>query len=416
MIGRQPPRLRDWLLRSAILDRFCASLCDAVCVGGDDGEAGEESTGDKAARGEGAAVGADGAFDGARFTQVLKAGNLFTEFSQVHGQVSTHYEGSGLGLAISKKLIESMGGEIGLSDPDGREGSRFWVTLPLHEAAQSSIADELGEVQPGDVMLLLSDKVLGDALAEQLERLGLDSMRHTAASPPDEVQMQGVRVVILDEQTPYSTFEELKALRTQRFPELLLIKMVPSDRVVDCRTLVESGFNCFLREPVGLHALMKALVGHVCHVDGAVHFDEPDCRPEVVNARDATRHARILFAEDSPINQMVLLAMLENSGYSIDTVANGLEAVEAARDFDYDLILMDVSMPEMDGIEATARIREFEERTGHIPIIAVTAHSIGSVEQGMYTQKGFDDYLLKPIEKQDLLEIILKWLGNNPRQ
>ena len=78
VIGRQPPRLRDWLLRSAILDRFCPSLCDAVCAGGDNREAGEESAGDKAARGEGAAVGTDGAFDGARFTQALKAGNLFT--------------------------------------------------------------------------------------------------------------------------------------------------------------------------------------------------------------------------------------------------------------------------------------------------------------------------------------------------
>ncbi|MGB5299051.1 MAG: response regulator, partial [Thiogranum sp.] len=78
VIGRQPPRLRDWLLRSAILDRFCPSLCDAVCAGGDNRETGEESTGDKAARGEGAAFGTDGAFDGARFTQALKAGNLFT--------------------------------------------------------------------------------------------------------------------------------------------------------------------------------------------------------------------------------------------------------------------------------------------------------------------------------------------------
>lgn len=116
---------------------------------------------------------------------------------------------------------------------------------------------------------------------------------------------------------------------------------------------------------------------------------------------------RVLIAEDSPANQIVFRAMLENTGYYVDVVGNGLEAVQAARDFDYGIILMDIFMPEMDGIEATKLIRE-ASATKDTPIIALTANAMTG-DQARFLKAGMDDYLAKPLNKNTLIKMLNKW-------
>ncbi len=130
-------------------------------------------------------------------------------------------------------------------------------------------------------------------------------------------------------------------------------------------------------------------------------------------SRPAGHGARILLAEDSPANQMVALSMLKDTGYHIDTVINGKEAVESMRNLPYDLVLMDISMPEMNGMEATAVIRKLAGDKGRVPVIAMTAHAIKG-DREKFLASGMDDYISKPVDKQLLLDILDKWLPEDP--
>jgi PAS domain S-box-containing protein len=144
----------------------------------------------------------------------------------------------------------------------------------------------------------------------------------------------------------------------------------------------------------------------VAPLAGQAHEQSPVSRP-------SRSGARILLAEDSPANQMVALAMLKETGYHIDTVVNGKEVVESLRNLPYDLVLMDISMPEMNGMEATAIIRELGGDNGRIPIVAMTAHAIKG-DREKFLAAGMNDYISKPIDKQLLLEVLDKWLPENP--
>ena len=165
----------------------------------------------------------------------------------------------------------------------------------------------------------------------------------------------------------------------------------------------EMGFDLALSKPLRPNSLIKclrALLADAPGTEGTLGNPEADPRSRA--------SVRVLLAEDNPVNQRVMIALLAKSGVRVDVAGNGVEAIEAVRSRPYDLILMDIQMPELDGVQAARRIRELEGEMGHIPIIAVTAHAMKG-DREKYLQAGMNDYLPKPINRAELLSKIDYW-------
>nr|MDJ0935319.1 response regulator [Kiloniellales bacterium] len=165
----------------------------------------------------------------------------------------------------------------------------------------------------------------------------------------------------------------------------------------------EMGFDVALSKPLRPNSLVKclrALLADAPASEGNLAHSETDPRSRST--------IRVLLAEDNPVNQRVMIALLAKSGVRVDVAGNGVEAIEAVRSRPYDLILMDIQMPELDGVQAARRIRELEGEMGHIPIIAVTAHAMKG-DREKYLQAGMNDYLPKPINRAELLSKIDYW-------
>ena len=297
--------------------------------------------------------------------------SLFQEFVQANSAYSRKYGGTGLGLAISSRLARMMEGDIGVNSQPG-EGSRFWVTLKLPRVADAGLLG-VPEGLPENVRLSIANTVVRNGLCKQLLAWGVgveQRLSETGDTPLLEIMGPGEsRVVVLKDVTVMCSITELE----MPVKQAVLIAVLQGRKVVQA-----------------------------CNENTAIE--------QVAVAPDGT--GRILLVEDSQANQMVAIAMLERGGYEVDAVANGLEAVEAVGRFRYDLVLMDLSMPEMDGIEATKRIRAQQGKLGAMPIIAMTANAM---EQDLQRclEAGMDDYITKPVDKHKLLVMVRKWLEQN---
>ncbi len=349
-----------------------------------------------------------------------RIGLLFNAFQQVDASTTRRYGGSGLGLAISKRLAERMGGEIGVTSVEGR-GSTFWFTAefgkqpPRERPAGDHRADLRG------VRVLVTDDNATNRLilAEQLASWGV---RHVEAENAAQVidflraaraESDPFRVLITDMQMPDTDGESLgRAVKAD--PDLrdtFLVMMSSFGSRGDAKRLKEAGFAAYLIKPVRQSQLYDCL---------AVVLGGGDAKAKTPAVPLITRHSlhedrrgrvRILLAEDNKTNQQVALGVLAKLGYSADVVVNGREAVQALEKNLYDLILMDVQMPEMDGLEATRAIRS--GTTGapnpRIPIVAMTAHALKG-DREICLEAGMDDYISKPIAAPALADAIERWV------
>ena len=348
---------------------------------------------------------------------VDKHNMLFKKFTQADASTTRRYGGTGLGLAISKRLVELMGGEIGLVSEVGR-GSEFSFTVRLAKQAEPQrILVAVDEIRGAHILVVDDNATNREVLSAQLRAWGARPEEVTDG-PSALVALARARdagepfaAAILDMQMPDMDGSDVaRAIKADdSLKDIRLVLMTSVGRRGDARQMESVGFSAYLVKPARQSDLFDSL--------STVLAQSPKSR---VRQRIVTRHAiremrrraiRILLAEDNLTNQQVALGILRKLGLQADAVADGAEAVASLERVPYDLVLMDVQMPEMDGLEATRRIRDPGSAVLHhgIPIIAMTAHAMqGDRERCL--EAGMDDYVTKPISPQALAEAIDRWL------
>jgi PAS domain S-box-containing protein len=339
---------------------------------------------------------------------------VFESFRQADGSTTRKYGGTGLGLTISRQLTELMGGRLGLESRPGA-GSVFWLELRLEkqgpQPAASTLPDHLRHAR---VLVVDDHETNRRILREQLGAWGCRTLAvSSGAEAREALRRAPFDLVLLDMQMPGSDGEETaRAIRAE--PDLAGVPLVLLSSRGTRGTPEETrakGFAAALTKPVRQAHLLEALVRVLAPGSGAGAGNGSD-RAVLASESSLPRLGlRVLLAEDNEVNRKVALRMLERLGCHADAVANGRDAVAVLAGRRYDVVLMDVQMPEMDGFEATAAIRERERRTsGHVPIVAMTAHAmVGDRERCLAA--GMDDYVGKPVKLQSLAEALQRWTG-----
>jgi len=309
---------------------------------------------------------------------------IFEEFVQADSSHARKFGGTGLGLAISKRLVKTMGGEIGV---DGRVpgGSCFWFTLPLAVETQDSQAASMN----------LSDMRVAVMTANEALREGLYLQILACGGVPVDLQ-DGADAVLVDAGTGAGAV----TLPDTGLPALVLV--TPNTRG-SLKEMLALGFTGYLVKPVRQSSLMTQLL--LCRGGTAPAITAEFALPDIPQPR-FTSGLHILLAEDNPINMMLIRELLRRRGHTVREVTTGNDAVQAVLDGDYDLLLTDIHMPGMDGIEATRAIRAGELRFGKIrtPIVALTADVLEAGKQSCL-EAGMDGFLTKPVDPAELEEM-----------
>ncbi len=363
---------------------------------------------------------------------------IFEKFSQVDTSSTRRHEGTGLGLAITAGLVRLFGGRLHVQSEVGR-GSVFTVALPLAIVAERRGQKELpATVKDARVLVIDDNAVNRRIITEQLQMWGFDGL--AVPDGPTGLDILGaahaeglaIDVVVIDYQMPdMNGVDVAKAIRSdRRFDEIALVFLTSMDMVGDDRLFESLKIQAHLMKPARANVLRGALIDVVrtARVQGAnaTRLRPPAPTPQVAQpsppvapmpAAPAIRNdiaLRVLIAEDNPVNQIVFRQILTGSGIAYRIVGNGEEAVQAWRSEPPDLILMDVSMPVMNGHQATGVIRAEEAARGlhRIPIIGVTAHALDSDREACLAA-GMDDYLSKPISPELLMRKIAQWSGRD---
>jgi CheY-like chemotaxis protein/HPt (histidine-containing phosphotransfer) domain-containing protein len=346
---------------------------------------------------------------------------LFDKFTQVDASTTRQYGGTGLGLAISKQLAALMGGDAGVHSEEG-QGSEFWFTARLGKQPGKTNVENIVPADLSNVRVLIVDD---NATSRELLTIHLASWGMRPMEAKDGFaalqclyraldENDPFQIAVIDMQMPRMDGETLGRSIQQdtRLSATRMVMLTSLGMPGDARRLEDIGFSAYTTKPIRHHELKDVL-------SIALGVRDQSAQKGIATkytVRESLNlfsgwNARILLAEDNITNQQVALGILKKLGLRANAVANGLEALKALETLPYDLVLMDIQMPEMDGIEATRNIRERKSANGisRIPIIAMTAHAMQGDREN-FMKAGMNDYISKPVSPHALSEALKKWL------
>jgi len=350
-----------------------------------------------------------------------KTEQIFSEFTQVDDERNRQFEGTGLGLAITKRLVEMMKGEIWVTSEIG-VGSCFGFRVMLDTLEQAPEHPPAIPKTLQRVMIVDDNETNRGILSRQLELLGIAVDGYESAIEALEHLNEDYDLIISDHLMPGmdgAEFVTEKHARGNKTPTIIISSSPGSIGASEATDHIAA----LLQRPIFRSVLVKTLQDLGANLSNGPEMktSEPPCSdasgtavqdPESTGSESipGLRKMRILAAEDNKTNQFVLRKMLKHLDIDLQFANDGHEAVAAYQAFAPDLIFMDISMPGMDGKEATRTIRNIEKETGlHVPIVALTAHAMTGDSESIL-QAGLDHYLTKPLRKPKLQDVILKYV------
>ena len=325
--------------------------------------------------------------------------SIFDEFSQANIGAERRREGTGLGLAIAQKIVRAMGSEITLESAPGK-GSTFSFTVDLdfdpHERAEQTSLETT-------ILIATRNPVLRRTLALQLASIGAETVLHasTGEEAMEYARHHPASIILCDIYLAGECPPNLSHI-TER--ALIMLSPLARTRIAELR---EAGFDGYLIKPVRQASLLEQLTENALPYAA---LEQAAPKKEALDM-DTKKSLRVLLAEDNKINAVLATTIIKRAGHSVVVAENGEEAVATLMRENFDIILMDMHMPGVDGLEATRRIRESAGDVRTTPIIALTASAMPADRQKCLSV-GMDDFLGKPFEPNDLMEILSKWGGS----
>ncbi|UWQ14602.1 response regulator [Aliiroseovarius sp. M344] len=338
--------------------------------------------------------------------------HIFGEFNQVDSDRNRKFEGTGLGLAISSQLVELMGGEIWVDSQEGAGSCfGFHITLPVEQTVKLPKLPNI----PGTVVLAMEDRLNRAILEKRLEATGLQTELFDPQEP-DKKLVRNAYMILVDEQCSAKARSQdgcnlIESLRKQNQTAPIYFLAAPRSTAAK-HSQDAADATRVLQMPL-IRSTVFEIIDQIDKPPARLPIDKQDAQPEVPlvmpkTGKSGVRKMRILAAEDNKTNQLVFTKLLKELEMELRFANNGIEAVEAFLDFQPDIIFMDISMPEMDGKEATHRIRTLERDQGMDPtrIVALTAHALTGDDREILAH-GLDQHLTKPLKKPEILHEIL---------
>ncbi len=331
---------------------------------------------------------------------------LFQAFTQADTTTTRRFGGTGLGLVISKKLIESMNGKIGL-DSQEKIGSTFWFTLDLAKDLDAEPVPKLGF--PGKKILLHDANNLSQLATKYLlSQLGTQVETTNSISDLKDIMIKSkhldkdLPLIIIGGYPPNNqSLINLKKIADSLESQFIVLINSNDEHIISEH--VKAGFDKYISKPLSSHSTYQTLSNWLNHDPVNLGLSQKDKRTNLPK-----KDLRILCVDDNDANLRLIQAFVDDFDLQADFVDGGKKAVHKASIHNYDLIFMDIQMPEMDGIAATEEIRKINQHNLKLPIIALTAHAIKG-EKDRIIQSGMDDFLTKPIAQNELRKNIQKW-------